>query len=74
MGKHNRIVTFHSGGDVVPGGFFANRFILGSNELVEMGFQGSGARGFCVLRVEFDHFGMYYSCKDSHRSRHQIVS
>lgn len=55
VGKHNRIVTLHSGNDVISRDFVIYGFILGTgDEFIKMKFWRSGAGGFCVLRVEFD--------------------
>ena len=44
VGKHNGIVTLHSGDDMVPGDFVVNGLVLRSGyEFVEMEFRGSGA-------------------------------
>lgn len=44
VGKHDGIVTFHSGDDMVSGNLIVDGFILGSgDEFVEMEFWRSGA-------------------------------
>lgn len=55
VGKHNSVITLHSGNDVFSRDLVIDRFILGtSDEFIEMKFWRSGTGGFGVLRVELD--------------------
>ena len=58
VGKHNGIVTLHSGNNMISRDLVVNGFILRSgDEFVEMEFWRSSAGGFRVLGVEFYGLG-----------------